>query len=592
MIKNIFSKTTAKLFTKLNIKRWPSFSQWKNLPSLFSNKERYFILGAGILAIISLIGWYIAYQLTTTIVVPKHGGSYTEGIIGTPQYINPVLCQTSDADRDLTELIFSGLMKYDSEGKLVPDLAERYAVGDEGKVYEFFLRKGVTWHDGESFNADDVVFTIQIIQNPDFKSPLFSIWHGIEIEKVNDYTVRFHLKEPYAPFIFNTTVGILPKHIWENINPPEFFLTDLNLKPIGTGPYKLRRIEKGKEGTIKTVQLESYENYHFGEPFIKKIVLKFYINEENLVKAYNKGEVEGLGFISAQNLSKLKNKEIALNILELNLPRYFAVFLNQSKSKILSDKTVRLALNYATDKDQIIKEILMGRGTPVYSPIPKGVFGHSENIKIYDFALEHAKNLLEAAGWKENKDTGFREKVLKSGEDSSVLSFTLITTDWPELEKVANLLKEQWEKIGAKVDIKILNIAEIQQNYIRPREYEALIFGEVLGPDPDPLPFWHSSQKKDPGLNLALYQNNEADKILTEARTIFDPEKRKEKYEEFQKLVVDDAPVIFLYNPYYLYSVDKKIKGIKIKNIPLPSKRFSGIENWYIKTKRIKKESN
>jgi len=208
----------------------------------------------------------------------------------------------------------------------------------------------------------------------------------------------------------------LPKHIWENINPPEFFLTDLNLKPIGTGPYKLRRIEKGKEGTIKTVQLESYENYHFGEPFIKKIVLKFYINEENLIKAYNKGEIEGLGFISAQNLSKLKNKEIALNILELNLPRYFAVFLNQSKSKILSDKTVRLALNYATDKDQIIKEILMGRGTPVYSPIPKGVFGHSENIKIYDFALEHAKNLLEAAGWKENKDTGFREKVLKSGE--------------------------------------------------------------------------------------------------------------------------------------------------------------------------------
>ncbi len=347
--------------------------------------------------------------------------------------------------------------------------------------------------------------------------------------------------------------------------------------------------EKDKKGSIKTLYLKANEKHYLAKPYITNITFRFYLSEETLIDAYNEREIDGLSFISAQNKSQLKNYKRKLNIQRLKLPRYFAVFLNQSKSKALSDKTVRLALNYATNKQEIIDEILDGEGVMVGSPIPPGVFGHTSETKIYDPALEHANNLLDAAGWTKNEETGIREKIIKSGEDPVILEITLITTEWPELQSVAGILQEQWSKLGAKIEVKILSIAEIQQDYIRPREYQALLFGEILGAEPDPFPFWHSSQKKDPGLNLALYQNNDVDKLLMDARTTFDPEKRKEKYKEFQKLVAEDAPVVFLYNPYYLYLVSKKIKGIEIENIAIPSKRFSGIEEWYIKTNRIKK---
>jgi len=562
------------------------------LPSLLSKKERYFVLGLAILLIASLIAWYSNYRLTRMDEKPDYGGSYTEGIVGSPQYINPILCQTNDADQDISELIFSGLMKYDSRGNLVPDLAERYAVGEGGKIYDFFLRKNVLWHDGKPFNADDVIFTFQIIQDPNYKSPLIFNWSGVEIEKIDDWTVRFKLKNAYAPFLNSATVGMLPKHIWVNMSPAEFLLAETNLKPIGTGPYKFKKFEKDRLESIKTLYLEADKNYYPGKPYIKNITFKFYINEEAMISAYNNGTIKGLGFITAQNKSQLKNYKRKLNIYPLKLPRYFAVFFNQSKSKALSDKTVRLALNYATNKQEIIDKILNGAGEIVSSSIPKGVFGYSAETKIYDFALEHANNLLDAAGWSKNNETGIREKVIKKGESPTPLEITLITTEWPELQRVAEILQEQWTKVGAKIEVKILNIAEIQQDYIRPREYQALLFGEVLGAEPDPFPFWHSSQKRDPGLNLALYDNTNADKLLIEIRTIFDQEKRKEKYEEFQKLVVEDVPVVFLYNPYYLYPMSKKIKGIEIENISIPSKRFSGIENWYIETKRVKKDEN
>lgn len=577
-----------KLLHKFNLEKWPSRSQWKKLPFLISSKERYFIIALFVLFAASLLTWHFSYQAKHTTLIPRYGGTYTEGIIGSPQYINPILSQANDTDQDVSELIFSGLMKYDSQGNLIPDLAEDYRIGDKGKVYEFDLRRNITWHDGKPFTADDVLFTINTLQDPDYRSPLIFNWTGVKVEKVNDYTVRFTLSSPYAPFLNNTTIQILPKHIWENVLPTEFLLAEANLKPVGTGPYKFEKFEKNKRGTIKVIHLKAYDNYHLGRPYIKNLIFKFYVNEENLIQAYNQGKIEGLGFLSAQNQDALKRSR-KLEIHLLKLPRYFTIFFNQSQSKALSEKPVRLALNYATNKQEIIDQVLNGQGIPVHSPIPKGVFGHTSETKIYDFALEHANNLLEAAGWTKNEQTGIREKLLDKDEQPIPLEIGLATTEWPELQKAAEIIQQQWLKLGVKVNLNILSIAEIQQEYIRPREYQALLFGEVLGAEPDPFPFWHSSQKRDPGLNLSLYQNNEVDELLKDARQLFDPEQRKEKYKQFQKLVVEDVPAVFLYNPYYLYPVDKKIKGIEIENIPTPSKRFSGIENWYIKTKRVRK---
>ncbi len=561
----------------------PTIHQWQKLPNVLNKKERYFIIGFAILIVISAFGWIITHRLMTTVIAPNFGGGFSEGIVGNPQYINPILSQSSDADRDVTELIFSGLMKYNSKGEIIPDLAQEYKIGDNGKTYEFILKNDILWHDGEKFTADDVVFTINTIQNSDFRSPLRATWSGIVIEKIDDYKIRFRLKNAYAPFLANTTTGIIAKHIWEKVTSTNFSLTPENLAPIGTGPYELTKIKKDNDEFISYIKLEAFKNYNSGKrPFIDKINLYFYPDEITAIKAYNRGQVDNLNLISIKNESLVKGENRS-DIKELILPRYFAVFFNQSKSKTLSEKVVRQALNYATNKKQIVEDVLGGKGEIVNSPIPNGVWGHAEDLKIYDFAQEHANNILEAAGWKDTDGDNIREKGIEK------LEIELVTTDLKELQQVANILQEQWSKIGVKTNVKILEISEIQQEYVRPREYQALLFGEVLGFDPDPFSFWHSTQKKDPGLNLALYDNAKVDTLLRDARQILEPELRLKKYKDFQQLVIDDAPVVFLYGSYQIYYTSKKIKGFENKNIVLPSKRFTDINNWYIKTQRIKK---
>jgi peptide/nickel transport system substrate-binding protein len=563
--------------------KFPSFHQWQKLPSVLNKKERYFIIGFLILAIASLFGWIIVHKIQTTVIAPNFGGSFSEGIVGNPQYLNPILSQTNDSDRDVTELIFSGLTQYNSKGEIIPDLAEKYNIGDSGKTYEFFLRKDLKWHDGEPLTADDVIFTINRIQNPDFRSPLRINWIGIEAEKIDDFTIRFKMKTAYASFLANTTTGIIAKHIWEEIQPVNFSSAPENLEPIGTGPYKMDQIKKDREGFVTYIGLEAFGDYKSSRrPFIEKINLYFYADEESAIKAYNRGQIDNLSLISIKNRSLLKGENRS-DMRRLKLPRYFAIFFNQSKSTILSDKTVRLALNYATNKKQIIEDVLGGEGDPVDSPIPNGVWGHADDLKIYDFAQDHANNILEAAGWKDEDNDGIREK---KGEK---LEIELMTTELKELQQVTDILQEQWSKIGVKTNIKVIDIGEIQQNYIRPREYQALLFGEVLGLDPDPYSFWHSTQKKDPGLNLALYDNKKVDDLLKDGRQILEKDLRLKKYKDFQQLIIDDAPVVFLYNSYQIYLTSKKIKGFENENIVLPSKRFADIEKWYIKTQRVKK---
>ena len=561
----------------------PTIHQWRKFFNVLNKKERYFVIGFVALIIISAFGWIIVHRLTTTIPAPRFGGSFTEGIVGNPQYINPVLSQANDSDRDISELIFSGLTKYNSKGEIVPDLAQEYKIGDNGKTYEFTLKNNIVWHDGEKFTADDIIFTINTIQNSDFRSPLRATWSGVTIEKIDDYKIKFKLKNPYAPFLANTTTGIIAKHIWEKITPENFSLAPENLAPVGTGPYELTKIKKDGDGFIAYIRLEAFKNYHSDEgPYISQINLNFYPDEVTAIKAYNRGQIDNLSLISIKNKSLIKG-ESRSTIERLILPRYFAVFFNQSKSTALSDKVVRQALNYATNKKQIIEDVLNGEGEVVDSPIPKGVWGSAEGLKIYDFAQDHANNILEANGWKDSDGDGIREKGIEK------LEIELVTTDMKELQQVANILQAQWSKIGVKTNVKILDIGEVQQEYVRPREYQALLFGEVLGFDPDPFSFWHSTQKKDPGLNLALYNSVKVDALLKDARQILEPELRLKKYKEFQQIIIDDAPVVFLYNSYQIYYTSQKIKGFENKNIVLPSKRFTDINKWYIKTQRIKK---
>jgi len=568
---------------KLNLNQIPWSLVWHTL----STKERLLLYFFVLLISGSLFALGVQFYYTHTEVAPARGGVHIEAALGIPRFINPVLAQISDTDRDITRLVYSGLMKYTKEGTLTEDLAESYTIeGDT--LYRFTLRENISWHDGEPLTADDVVFTIKLIQDPKYASPVRLNWQGVVAEKIDRRTVTLKLISPYSPFLENTTVGILPKHIWENVPPKSFPLAGANLQPIGSGPYVFEKFQKDSTGNIKSYSLKAYDHYYENPPFIERIVFRFFDSEDEAIRALERSEVTAMSFVSGYNNNRIEEKAADVSTHTFSLPRYFAVFFNQSQSKILAEKEVRRALTLATDRNEVIEVATAGYATPALGPIIRELLGYNPQIEEREnYSPDLAREVLEKAGWVDTDGDSIRDKVLTPGEEATPLEIRLITVQWPELERTTRILKEQWGRVGVRVITNIYTLGEMQQEFIRPREYEALLFGQVVGIDPDPFSFWHSSQKKDPGLNLALYDNKTADKLLEEARQSLDSTSRAEKYVLFQNVVTEDLPAIFLYNPAYLYPTHSDVKGIAEGKIADPSWRFADVTDWYINTKRV-----
>ena len=278
--------------------------------------------------------------------VPAYGGTLTEGIIGTPRFINPVLA-SSDADRDLVALTHSGLLRPDNRGRLINDMAEKYDISEDGLVYTFTLKPKLFWQDGEPVTGDDIVFTIEKIKEPAMKSPKRAGWEGVSVEKIDDKTIKFTLKKPYAPFLENTTIGILPSHIWGGMSSDQIASSEMNTRPIGSGPYKISDIKRNSVGIISSYELSSSKNFVLGRPNIKKMIMKFYPSEKDLLTAYQKGEVETINAVTPQELEKTKTSN---DIKSLYLPRIFSLFFNQNNAKVLTKKEIRQAMNLSVDR--------------------------------------------------------------------------------------------------------------------------------------------------------------------------------------------------------------------------------------------------
>jgi len=554
---------------------------WARLFQALKTRDKIIVSFFAVAGMVALFFWLGALYIVSTKAVPKAGGEYTEGVAGQPRYVNPILSQTSEADADLVELIYSGLFSYDASGNLVKRLATEYSISEDGKTYTVMLRPGTKWHDGEELTADDVLYTVQAIQNPAYKSPLRSGWQSVDVAVIDRYTVTFSLQKPYFGFLENLTVGILPKHIWENIAPENFFLADYNLAPIGSGPYSFFKSEKDSSGNMLSYELRVWNDYFDGTPFISKVIFHFYPDETALIDAYNRKEVLGIDSVMPENLSKLEERK-STHIYAINIPRIFAVFFNVTKNVPLASGEVREALNYATDRDAIIREVLFDKGQPALGAFLPFMTGYDASVTMPSFDKNKAEEILDAHGWVRGSD-GVRAK------GSVVLEMTLTVPDWPELSHTADLLKIQWEQIGARITVNVVGASDLQQNIIRPREYQALLFGEAAMLDPDPYSCWHSSQKRDPGLNLALFDNKSADDILASLREELDQEKQKEKYRAFQEILTKENPAVFLYTPTYSYVVSSVVKGIDIQNIDTAHSRLSNIKDWYIDTKRVKK---
>lgn len=601
------------LNTLTRARRWRFLDSMENALGAFSPSERLalYVLAA-ILSLSTLVLISGVNALATT-VVPSKGGTLIEGEIGSARFINPLL-MNSGPDQDITALVYSGLMRATPEGTLVPDLAESYAISSDGHMYTFKLRDNITFHDGKKVTADDVIFTVQQAVNPENNSPRRADWTGVRVSAPDSETVVFTLPHAYAPFLQNTTLGILPKHLWESVSSEEFPFTSLNTHPVGSGPYKIGKVTTNSKGAVSRYDLDAFKDYSLGEPFISHISFIFFDDSDALIKALNARKINAVAGISPADLPSVKRND--LNVIEGPLPRVFGVFYNQSHSTVLADSSVRRALEAAIDKQAVIASVLSGRAHALSGPIPQELYGTQANTpgplgvraplpraSTTSFAA-NAKAILSGGGWTfKSAATGTAQagttqtgaaqsswtKTTGSGKSAAtrVLAFTLATADSPELVATAKELVKAWGSVGMQVDLQIYPLSELNTNVIRPRNYDALLFGEIVGPELDLYAFWHSSQRSDPGLNLALYANPKTDALLSEARATTNDAERNALYRQFETLLTKDNPALFLYAPNFIYIVPHNLQGVALGSLAIPSDRFENVYQWYTDSQQV-----
>ncbi|MBI2024778.1 MAG: peptide ABC transporter substrate-binding protein [Candidatus Harrisonbacteria bacterium] len=549
---------------------------WYKLRQLIKNlskEERRVFSGAFAVfaAASALLIFSLFYQ--NTVPEPVEGGSYTEGIVGQPISLNPLITGDNDPDRDLVALLFASLF----------DLLEKYETDADQKTWTLILKPNLKWSDGKPLTSDDVLFTISVIQDPDSRSPFFPTWQGVFAERISEREIRLNLKNPYAFFLDNIkNLRIAPNHIFGNIPPQNFRLSDFNLRPISSGPYKFESFEKRRDGFIEKYTFATNEYSVVGEPYIQNFQIRFFASKNEAIKAFNLKAIDGIGNLDP---SDLENVKINRTVFAIERPRYYAIFLNQSTAPQLKEKAVRSALAAATDKMKFVNDIFQNKAGVVNGPLPPNVGGYSEVIFEEEiFSIEKANELLDQAGWKIN-ESGVREKMI-SGAPAQ-LSFEVIVPEAQFLIDTANILKEDWKKIGVEINPIILRPSEVISNAIKPRNYQMMIFGNTLNNNPDIFSFWHSSQRFDPGLNLALFNNKDVDTLLETLRQNLDPDSRNEELSKLQTLIHNQRPVVFLYSPHYLYISSKNLGGISAKSVAIPAERFINVQDWYLKTARV-----
>ncbi|MBU1082969.1 hypothetical protein KKE14_00800 [Patescibacteria group bacterium] len=544
---------------------------WSRLSSL--EKISFGIL---IVVIISACSFRLFLTNKNGIFKPAKGGTIIEGVVGQAGAINPLYAQGSQVDRDVSNLVFSGLVKTNRSREFLPDLAVSWNVLDSGKAYIFTLRDNVKWHDGEKFDANDVVFTFKVIQSDAYKGVLKANWQGVTVAALNPTTVEFKLPNSSTFFLSQLTLGIIPEHLFAHLPVSVIGDADNNTKPIGTGPYKLTSSVNARN----SISLSVNENYYDELPLVEKLVFYFHDNEKTLLTTLQSGAITSAGF---STLAGVKDLELpGVNKYTYQLPQYKAVFMNQmGGNAALADKAVRQALAFATNKTKIINEAEDGDASAVDSPVLPGFWGYLPTIKKYKFDFISARDILHKNGWQDKDKDG----VLEKGKVR--LSFSLSFKNDKTNTKIAEVLASDWSAIGAEVILQPYETGDLLDTVIRPRSYDALIFGQNLGSDSDPYVYWHSSQARDPGLALSIMYDKDIDNNLELARLSSSLNKAIGYYHNFQKSFAELVPAILLYQPNYHYLIEDKVKGVTDEiNFSDLSDRFINLADWYIKSQK------
>lgn len=543
----------------------PALERLRERVNAFTSGDRaLFYLFAAIAGVISLFSLY-ALEQSLLVEVPAYGGTLVEGVVGSPRFLNPLLA-ISDVDRDLSALTHAGLMGLSGAGELVPVLAEGYVSSADGKTFTFTLRNNATFSDGTPVTADDVVFTVQKAQNSALKSPRYADWSGVGAVAVDQRTVRFTLNRPYAPFLGLTTLGILPSRLWKDVSDEEFPFSTLQTIPVGAGPFKVADISRGASGLIESISLVGNSRYALGRPYLDGIRFNFYSRTADLASALRSGTIESAYDVGTKGA------------LTAPYARVFGVFWNSSEKRVYARAEVRKALSLALDRQSIVDTVLGGYATAIAGPVPPGGSIRQVPVPQFENPTAAAAEVLGAAGWTYDGSA----RVWKNAAAKQTLDgITLRTSNVPELKSVASAVKADWERLGIPVNIELYELGDLSQNVIRPRKYEALLYGMVIGHDQDIYAFWSSRERNDPGLNIALYANKSVDILLENVRSSADQKTRVAALQKIEDIVAADYPAAFIYAPSFTYEVPDDLRGVELSQIIIPADRFATVASWY-----------
>lgn len=547
----------------------------------FTPSERLALYAFSTVLAISTLVLLARLNESVSVTIPARAGNMTEGITGTPRFVNPVLAM-SQTDTDIGALVFSGLMRATPEGGLIPDLASSYQLSPDGLRYSFTLRSNAMFQDGTAVTPADILYTIDMIKNPDVRSPRRADWEGVDVSSPDAHTVVFTLSHPYAPFLENTTLGILPKHLWEKVTPSEFAFSTLNTHPIGSGPYALAKATTDSTGAATEYEFQPFDGFTLGSPHLSHLFVKFYNDDSSLISAFKGHDIDSVGGVSPADIPSASREQS--QTLATPLPRIFGVFFNQSHAPVLADLAARAALDAAVDKRALVADVLKGYGEPLDGPVVPEYLGATSSVPSSASSASttaNARAILQKGGWTFDTKTSLWMKNKKP------LSLTLATADTPDLKASAEFVAVAWRAVGVRVDVHVYSLTELNTAVIRPRAYDALLFGEVEGRTLDLFAFWHSSQRVDPGLNLALYANAKADALLSNARTALNRKDRSAFYQQFSAIVAKDHPAVFLFAPAYTYVIPDGIHGVAMRVVGDPSDRFLNVYQWYTDTEHV-----
>jgi peptide/nickel transport system substrate-binding protein len=528
---------------------------------------------AGIFQLRDLSAYYQSLE-------PVPGGLYTEGLIGNFTDANP-LYASGAADTAVSRLVFSGLFKYDKNNKLVGDLAEDYKLSDTQRTYIVHLKPGLVWQDDKAFTADDVVFTYKTIQNIQAESPLYSSWQSIKVSKINKYTVDFDLPNALSAFPYSLTNGIVPAHLLSNMPVEQLRSAPFNTDPVGTGPFEWKFIEvtgNSSETRQQRISLSAFSKYEAGAPKLDGFNLITFSDAQHMQTAFDDKQISAMSGLESvpEKLTKDKSVQVYVTPLTTSVMTFF-----NNSHPVLNDASVRKALIESTDRAQLNglfdEPVQLAEG-----PLQKSQLGYDPKIIEPAFNLDDANQILDNAGWVKGAD-GVRSKA------GQAMSFVLSAPDTPNYTKTAEFLQVEWNRVGAKLQVRYYDDTELQSSIVANHDYDVLLDGISIGVDPDVYAYWDSSQApitSQGHLNLSEYKSAAADQAIEAGRTRADPAIRTIKYQAFLAQWVKDLPAMALYQPNYLYITRGPVFNYERKSANSAADRFYGVNSWMVRQKR------